>query len=360
MSTIHNPSQFKPEDYVVVDYIDSREPENISATYKHAIGEGNQGARQACYAEIKAFYDLCERYFGYRSAPCKCEHCGSYARYFGVALHKPTNKHVAIGHICTDNRLGLTNDNFRWTQLRDRAAAIATGHRRDAILVELQKTDAELHDAILSAVLDKANWADTVARELQTFNVQNSAQETVVRDVIFEGVSLLERIAVGLRKYDYKATDKQRAVLLAGLTKSREFARRKLGWTQEKEAAQAALADQPVLEGRITFTGTILSFKQVVNDYGSTLKFILRDAEGRKVYCSVPSGLEVYTDTSGNTSQEDIAATALKYGRKTVGDVVSIVVSVEQSKDVGFYWGKRPTLTPADKKALKAKEAEQG
>jgi len=356
MSHIHNPSQFLPENYTVVDYIDANEPANISAGYKFS---NNPNARAALLAELKEFYDLCEKYFGVRAAPHKCEHCGHYARYFGVALHIPTNKHVAIGHICTANRLGLTNDNFRWTQLKNRAQAVATGARRDKALSALEETNPELFDAIVDAFTDDANREDAFAREHLELGAQNDVEKQIVTEAISNGINILSSVANSIRKYDYKPSDAQRSLLISGLNKSREIATKRIGWAREKAIAQQALATLPVLEGRITFTGVIQSFKFIPDTgYGSNVKFILKDAEGRKVYTTVPSGLDVYTiyDKTGAERDEAIAIGRAQ-GSATIGDTVSIVVKVEQApNDAGFYFGSRPSLTKDAKKKLKAQQ----
>ena len=241
--------------------------------------------------------------------------------------------------------------------MKNRAQAVATGARRDKALSALEETNPELFDAIVDAFTDDANREDAFAREHLELGAQNDVEKQIVTEVISNGINILSSVATSIRKYDYKPSDAQRSLLLSGLNKSREIATKRIGWAREKAIAQQALATLPVLEGRITFTGVIQSFKFIPDTgFGSNVKFILKDAEGRKVYSSIPSGLDVYTiyDKTGAERDEAIAIGRAQ-GSATIGDTVSIVVKVEQApNDAGFYFGSRPTLTKEDKKKLKA------
>lgn len=87
-----------------------------------------------------------------------------------------------------------------------------------------------------------------------------------------------------------------------------------------KAEAKAAIPDLPT--GKITVEGEIVSFKCVDTDWGTTIKMLVKNEEGWKVYGTVPKALN----------------------EAEVGDVVRFTANVEASRDdtkFGFY--KRPT-----------------
>jgi hypothetical protein len=351
-ASIHNPSNFKPEDYRLVGVFDTRADQ-----YDGLEDE----AREA--------HEAAQRYFNADWLPCQCQHCGSYARYIGVALHKPTSTYITIGHTCADNRLGLSNSDFKFKALRQSAAAVRERQRRDAAFIALADTDAELHDALEAALedADDNNWAKVKARECARLGVSvDSLEGDEVSKAIFRGVRILGDIAVRSRKYDWKVSDGQRALLVSGLTKSREFAAANLQRLRERASSAAALkaslSTLAPLSGRVTITAEVLSFKDKTSDFGTTRKYLVRLADQRKVWTSLPSDLAslwAVQDPEGHTAAWNAIYNATDRTERDilVGRTVTFVVTVEATEDAGFYFGSRPTLTPADKKVLKASQA---
>lgn len=87
----------------------------------------------------------------------------------------------------------------------------------------------------------------------------------------------------------------------------------------EQRASEPAPA--PVIEGRIEITGTVRTTKWVDNDYGGSMKMLIVDDRGFKVWGTVPASLEI-----------------------DAGVRVTFTATVEASRDdetFGFY--KRPT-----------------
>lgn len=346
MSTIHNPSQFNPEDYTAIDYIDSNEPANIRAAY---IYDKRPEANAECFAQIKAFYDLCEKYFGVRSAPHRCAHCGNgRSRYFAVAHHAPTNTNIAVGHICADHRLGITTDQFQWDRLAQRAKATATEIARSQALIALEESDPELHRAWLQAREDGQDLEGAVIRESAHFNLIDQRDQDTVRKGIERGVRLLADVAESVRKYKFAASEKQRALLVSGLARSREFIasglNRNVGFRAHEEAKATLAATAPVLSGRQVIRGTIASIKHISSDYGTVSKAVVHLPSGQTVYVSLPAGLLWRSAPEANAPYQT-----------SVGSRVEIVCTLEQSdRDPLFYFGSRPTVTPAYKAWYKA------
>jgi hypothetical protein len=366
MTTIHNPSQFNPQDYSVIDYIDAGEIASIWFGYNQLasslreMGEISSDQIRAAYAAAQADEKICrdkyERYFGVRTCPTQCQHCGTgRARYFAVALHQPTNKHIAVGHICADHRLGITLDQYKFDRLKERAAAIRTEQKRDAALAKLAETDAELADAIDSANRDGRFEAAAITREQLALGLtaESPADElAAVAQNFTRGIRLLADICASIRHRDYAASEKQRAVILSGLDKSREFAALSLARVRDSKAVTATVADLPALTGRITITGTVVSSKHISNDYGTVTKYLIRLADGRKTFGSLPADLAVtYTRNAAGSLE-------MSFNPIQIGQQVEFVATVEQSeRDAAFYFHSRPTLTKAAKAALKAAQA---
>lgn len=121
-------------------------------------------------------------------------------------------------------------------------------------------------------------------------------------------------------------SDAQLACLVKGYEKSKvRDAERAV--EQAAEAARVEAAD-PVLDGRQTVTGHVITTKWVDSQYGGSLKMLVRDDRGFKLWGSVPAALGY----SG--SEREL----------TKGDRISFTATLEQSNDdpkFGFF--KRPT-----------------
>lgn len=91
---------------------------------------------------------------------------------------------------------------------------------------------------------------------------------------------------------------------------------------EAERAVEAAAPVAPAPEGRVVVTGTVVGLKWVDSQYGSTLKWTVRDDRGFKVWATVPAGI---------------------FGAER-GDRVTFTVTLERSRDdETFAFGKRPT-----------------
>ena len=93
----------------------------------------------------------------------------------------------------------------------------------------------------------------------------------------------------------------------------------------DREAAQAAEVAAPAEaapEGRVVVTGTVVGLKWQESQYGTTLKWTVKDDRGFRVWSTVPSAA----------------------GEPERGDRVTFTVTLERSRDdETFAFGKRPT-----------------
>lgn len=74
--------------------------------------------------------------------------------------------------------------------------------------------------------------------------------------------------------------------------KQEAAARRSMTRTLEREAERATEVRNPVIEGRITIEGTVVSVKTQENDFGTRLVMTVKDDRGFLVWGTVPSALE--------------------------------------------------------------------
>tara|TARA_R110002167_G_scaffold252882_4_gene459242 strand:+ start:1998 stop:2576 length:579 start_codon:yes stop_codon:yes gene_type:complete len=121
-----------------------------------------------------------------------------------------------------------------------------------------------------------------------------------------------------------KLTPNQSAAVIKCIDKD---AARRAQWA--KESAQQAASAQPIVEGRQSITGTVLSIKYVSTQYGEQGKMLVLTDKGYKLYGSIAASLD---DWACDTN------TQLK------GQKVSFTAKVSPSDDdkaFGFY--SRPT-----------------
>ena len=122
-------------------------------------------------------------------------------------------------------------------------------------------------------------------------------------------------------------SDAQLACLVKGYEKSKVRDAERAA-EQAAEAARVEAAE-PVLNGRQTVTGHVISTKWVDSQYGGSLKMLVRDDRGFKLWGTVPASLG-YSELGERSLAK--------------GDRISFTATLEQSKDdekFGFF--KRPT-----------------
>lgn len=253
MATIHNPSRFVPEDYAAIDYMDNRGPDPIEF-----FGFGPaQGAAEALKAAREEFTLRCVEFFGWRreaegiaNVPHTCDHCGAHIRYVVVAHHAPSGTNIAMGTTCA-KRLEMSLDEHRIKNLKEvaerRNATIKQGGRYQGFLslnpefkTALDKLHAEnLRNNFLWDIAEKAfQYGDLSERQISAF------------------------IAAVDRETDLKSAR-----------------------TKESESAAPAVA------GRHEITGVVVAIKVQESNYGTTLKMLVRQADGAKYWGTIPSAI---------------------------------------------------------------------
>lgn len=243
-----------------------------------------------------------QRFTGNYSAKQTCDHCGAAFNHGVLFHHKPTGDLIHVGHICASDTIGLPS---KAAAARKRAEKAA---REEAARVRRHEENAawrEENEDVVSflneyvAKVGSGEWPqhdflDDMVTSFTTWGNLWPNQANAVRKFFGYGERQAERAA--------------------------------------REAAEAeALADAPPLaEGRRSVVGEIVSTKYKETPYGTTLKMLVKDIDGNKVWGTVPRVLE--DKTFGEN------------GIELKGQTVTFTATVERSRDdehFGFF--KKPT-----------------
>lgn len=247
--TVHNPTNFEPSDYEILDYFDNKPP-----CYFGQPVELFEADRKLWEADL-------ENAFGpnWRKKIHHCAHCGNgRVRWITAAKHLPTNDVVVFGSDCTE-RLGFANK-FAWklAVLKSKAEA---GHAKMKVWNQRVK--------FLEANPDFAAAVEQAKGELHKGN-------SFVHDVI------------GKLNQFGSLSERQVAAVLKSLARDIESVSRK--------AAEAVEVKGDAPEGRVTVTGVILSTKDVEGVYGWTRKMLVKLENNSRVWVTVPSKSGVVKD----------------------------------------------------------------
>lgn len=242
--TVHNPTNFDPANYEVLDYLDGKRPAYF--------GQGIE----AHEAEVKFWEADLARYFGadWKSKNVrKCVHCGhNPLRWLTVVKHLTTGDVVVFGADCTKRLEFIDQKTFKLAQLQARDAAnkvrIKVWNAREAFL--------KANPVFAAAV---ANYTGT---------------NTFVKDVVAK-----------LGQYG-SLSERQVAAVLGAIARDAQKAQ------QQAVEALEVKGEAPV--GRVTVTGVVLSTKTVEGFYGTTRKMLVKLENNSRVWVTVPasSGIE--------------------------------------------------------------------
>lgn len=292
----HNPSNFHPEDYEVVEYLDNQPPRlacyaaplSSFSDHERAV-KAHQSALDFWHKEMDSFFPNRREH---KPSIHQCTHCGNVmVRYIVAVKHKPTGQNVVFGSDCVA-RLGFANQSaFKLAQVKSRAEA---NNARMAAFVQRQKFLAE-HPAVAEAIDD-----------LNT-NVEVHARNDFAKDI--------------LSKFNHygNMSERQYECFVASLKRDHEFA--------AKRAAEAAEIKGEFPTGRVQFTGEIISTREQESDFGTQMKVLL------KIVSEVGKGCKVWMTLPASVN-------CLERGHK-----ITVKASLEVSKDdKHFGFGKRPHL----------------
>lgn len=280
----HRPQVFDPQNYEVIGYADLKpvSPAEYGFEFAGLSAEAHQNAMELLQAAEEARQQDCERLFGTRHPSPVCGHCGyNPLRWVAAARHIPTGEVIVVGEICDQNRLSLPN-----------------------------------REAFSSAYI--RSHANNLKRHLENLAAVARARTAFVAEEP-EVAAFVENLPEG-ESFGF-LVDMARSMAKWGrLTPAQTAATKRIMAKRVEQAAAKANEVQPttpLVEGRRVIEGTVVSTKWVSSDYGDTLKMLVRQDDGNKVWGTCPSKLDVER-----------------------GDRVRLTAKVERSRDdenFGFY-----------------------
>lgn len=256
--------------------------------------------------------------FGDSPGGGNCDHCGARIKYWAILKHIPSHTLIRVGETCLDNRFERTTAEFH--ALRKQAQLDREQHRIKARREEWLAESAD----------------NRAAAEFLT--------DRVIGHDDYGYGGFYHSLYSKLNRYG-ELSEKQVAAALKAAEREAKYAAERA----EREAAEPE--GKPVIEGRIEITGTILAVKFVDNDFGGTLKMLVRDDRGFKVWGTRPNSLR--TDWEWREGEGHVITQAVA-GK---GDRITFTATVEKSDDdetFGFF--KRPTKATLIEKAETTEE----
>ena len=228
-----------------------------------------------------------------------CTHCGASLVRGNVWYHKPTGEFIIMGNTCSE-RTQFSKSDFD---------TYMSQHKLD-----LAKSLARF----------KNNYKYKVIRPLLEDSI----------DLVFKGEYVVRNIVSKMVRYRKLPSHKQiRFIRNIPLWNKQAEERQK---AREEAKANVISTMTPWVEERQTITGKVVSFKEVVTDFGECTKVVVELEDGKRCYGTTPKKRLPY-DAGMNT----IAKWSYQ-----VGDTISFNASIKvSSKDKSFAFFSRPSLT---------------
>lgn len=225
MNSVHNPSQFNPADYAVIDYADNKRPVFL------ANHENPEDAMETWKRDVAFWEADMQRLLGaeWRQKIHRCVHCGNgHVRWITAVEHQPTGERVVFGADCTQ-RLGFVSRNaFKLAQLKRKADCFAAALKVAGQVEAFLQAHPEVQ-AIYGVIRNP-----------------DHVQNTFVRDVL----SKLARFG--------SISDKQIAAIVSSIQRDIARANRPV----------EAKVEAPIGKG-VTIAGEVMKTEWKENDYGS-------------------------------------------------------------------------------------------
>lgn len=240
---VHSPKNLVTENYEYVNSFDTQRP----------MWAANDYAKEIIH-KVSANPVTGERGMN------QCHHCGAWLRYVAVLEYVPSGEYVAVGETCLENRF-------------DRATADFHAMRKQAQLDREKQRIVKAREAFCNSNPDLAFLAD---------RTQDSWPEAV------KGNSFAGSLSFALGRYG-NLTDRQIEAIRPAIEKM-------IARFEEKQAAALLpeVEKVPVVEGKVTIVGEVVSERYQDSDYGPTHKMLVKDDRGFRVWGTVPANLSTY------------------------------------------------------------------
>jgi hypothetical protein len=260
-SDVHRPSVLVPSDYEFVGF------EFIKIGYLSGDIMGDCEFLRAERETIRRHMTKTSGTYSRHQHGGNCHICGASAIYTVLFYHALSNVYVRTGQDCAQ-KLEMSVDGD-WNAFRTAMKAVQELHagKRKAM-------DTLDREGLLAAWFIYISVYGTKNEITKSWS-ELPEEETIVVDIVGKLVqygSVSERTM----KFLVSLVDKisRRVELLA-----------------ERKAKHEAAEALPLVAGRTTIIGTVLSVKTKSTPYGDTLKMLVEHDTGWKVYGSVPKGL---------------------------------------------------------------------
>jgi hypothetical protein len=184
----------------------------------------------------------------------QCGHCGAHLRYSALMVREDVKQYIHVGETCLDNRFELTKGEF--AKLREQS--------------RLNRERATRADRIANLCSEHPllAWLTYVP------NLDNGSEFLwSLSDQLQRKGELSERQIDAAEKAIVRDTERNDARIA-------------------REQAEALEVREIAPCGRVEVSGEVLTTKVQESMYGDTLKMLVKDSRGFKVWSSVPSGLD--------------------------------------------------------------------
>ena len=281
---VHSPTNLVTEDYDFAYCYDGQQRDLISQDrLNHLLTEGWS--------------------FGGVHEGDTCDHCGARLRYVAVLKHLPTRTLIKVGETCLDNRFSLATPAFHALR-KAAAAARLTNKKSDRIHALVLAHPALQHLLDHDVVVERSEFLSDVAYKFSRDGELSVRQIAAVERAVEGGLRYQETVAA------------RRAADIAALVDGTKIA---------------------CPSGRTEVSGIVRSARVQISQYGTTVKCLVQDARGFKVWTTLPAAIVDALDTLGNLTYEEIASAAKDRE-------VRFTATLEPSTDDALFgFAKRPT-----------------
>lgn len=285
---IHRPSVIRPEEYEFVAALSTK--------------EGGQFLEQQ-FRVVDAHMNRTGGKFSRHEHGGSCHVCGAAAHDRAVFFHEKSGQYIYTGFDCAEKIDAGQSSLFRKVRSERQAIERAkAGKLKATALLGMR--------SILTRV--QAHFVDDIGGRAKTppMSIQLDADlrrraEDVSLTIVDITRQLVKKGDLSQKQWDFLSR------LLDQYDRLPE---------QQRERDEQNLPPAPT--GKVTVTGEVLTIKPVVNDWGMTVKTLVKDDQGFKVWCTLPKAI----------------------GAAERGQRVQFSVTLEPSKDdPSFAFGKRPS-----------------
>lgn len=289
---VHSPKNINPEDYEYVCsfYIGPMPSGTSLDSMTELVGIRSQHAR---WVELRSKNPNVNG--GNWENLRTCDHCGQWFFYGEMYRYIPTGENFHVGHVCADTTMGLTGNAADYKQMQRATKAIRTLLERDA---------------------NEAEYAMD-SRDSYTFLMDNQSED-------FYG-----SLRSAIRKYGH-LTATQQCALDNGPANKAAYQQRQA--EREARAAAREANKATLVEGKgLRVSGTIISTKTVETQYGTSFKMLVEQADGSRVFGTIPSSME----HSRRNAAGDVESVYVEAG-DTVIFTANVSVS-DNDRSFGFF-----------------------